>query len=78
MSVLIMPVASCQISPDLVGGLSIFDDRHIDIYHSHTFGGATQAGQRTGVRNADLRQACVTLSWRPASIGEYNCYNMSE
>jgi len=75
MPVLIMPVTSSQIGPDLVVVLGVLNNRHIDISHSHTFGGAPEACQRANVWYTNLGETSIAFPRWSAGVCEYYCYD---
>ena len=54
MSVVVVPISSCEISTNLVVGLCILDDIHIDIRNTHAFSMTAQPCNWTDVGYADL------------------------
>lgn len=72
MTIIIMPIASRQISPDLIVLLSVFYNLHVQVYHGHTFGAAAQSYNWTDVWCTYLRQASISFSRRASSVGKYD------
>lgn len=69
-TIVIVPVASRQISADLVVLLGIFDDLHIQVHYSHAFSMTAQSHQWPSVWHHDLRQPSVAFTWRASGVGE--------
>ena len=72
MAIFVIPIRPGQVRSDLVVGLCMFNNTHVQIYHRHALGVTSKSCYGASVRNADLREASVAFTGWAASICENN------